>query len=141
MKSCPSGALAEGSKNICVTIALLMVDSGVLTRRASKRVDGAGEGDEGPGVASGSGDGETVGAGDGVAVALGSGSARNCPWTRGWISIRTEPPAAKNPSPIGASAANSELLPPTIQLLGRGGIVPSSAIGYASMRSEPRPAT
>src|SRR5580765_5200984 len=99
-KSVPSGTLAEGEKNIWVTIAALMAERGVLTSRASMQVDGAGEGTTGPGVSPGAGEGRTVGIVDGVAVALGSGSGRNCPSTRGWISTRTDPPAAKNPSPI-----------------------------------------
>ena len=120
-KRLPSGTLADGAKNIFVTSETPIDERDVLTKVALMHVDGAGEGMTGPGVSSGAGEGATVGAGIGVAVALGSGAGRNCPWTRTWTSMSFAPPAAKKPSLMGASAENSVLPPPTMQLVGKAG--------------------
>ena len=122
MKSSPIGCAADGEKKVSVTMAAPRNDTGSVTSWPAKQL------------------GVLLAVGVGLADGAGVGGGKR-PSTRRktWICVRPE--AARKSRVSRLSAVYSESDEPMMQLAGCAPIVPSSAMGYASTRFEPRPAT
>src|SRR5882724_5263438 len=108
MKSSPIGCVADGEKNVSVTIAAPMNDTGSVTSWPPKQL----------------GVGPTVGVAEGAGV---GGGKR--PSTRRKISTRSRPDAATKSRVSRLSDVYSDRAEPMTQLAGCCAIVPSSAMG------------